>query len=64
MRSTRRSFPTGGGIGLEHCTITDDRLRCAIEYNCVRWGHRYSAAGGRRGVLAQEQWTARSSAHL
>jgi hypothetical protein len=28
----------GGGIPLEHCTLTDDGVRCAIEYNCVRWG--------------------------
>ena len=26
------------GIPLEHCTLTDDGVRCAIEYNCVRWG--------------------------
>src|SRR5215216_537528 len=28
----------GGGIPLEHCTLTDDGVRCAVEYNCVRWG--------------------------
>jgi SnoaL-like domain len=33
-----RFFSAGGGIGLEHCTITDDGTRCALEYNCVRWG--------------------------
>jgi hypothetical protein len=31
-------FANGGGIGLEHCTLTDDGVRCAIEYNGVRWG--------------------------
>ena len=31
-------FANGGGIGLEHCTLTDDGARCTIEYNCVRWG--------------------------
>jgi len=31
-------FANGGGIPLEHTTLTDDRVRCAIEYNCVRWG--------------------------
>jgi hypothetical protein len=25
---------------LEHCAVTDDGVRCALEYNCVRWGHR------------------------
>ena len=31
-------FSSGGGIGLEDCTVTDDGTRCALEYNCVRWG--------------------------
>jgi hypothetical protein len=31
-------FSAGGGIGLENCTVTDDGERCAVEYNCVRWG--------------------------
>jgi SnoaL-like domain len=31
-------FANGGGIGLEHCALTDDGVRCAIEYNLVRWG--------------------------
>jgi hypothetical protein len=33
-------FGSGGGIGLEHCAVTDDGVRCALEYNCVRWGGR------------------------
>ncbi len=31
-------FSAGGGISLEHCTVTDDGVRCALEFNCVRWG--------------------------
>jgi hypothetical protein len=31
-------FSAGGGIGLEHCVVTDDGMRCALEYNCLRWG--------------------------
>jgi ketosteroid isomerase-like protein len=31
-------FSAGGGIGLQHCLVTDDGVRCALEYNCVRWG--------------------------
>jgi ketosteroid isomerase-like protein len=31
-------FSAGGGIGLQHCRVTDDGVRCALEYNCVRWG--------------------------
>jgi len=31
-------FSAGGGIGLEHCAVTDDGVRCALEYNLIRWG--------------------------
>jgi ketosteroid isomerase-like protein len=31
-------FSAGGGIGLENCAVTDDGVRCVLEYNCVRWG--------------------------
>jgi ketosteroid isomerase-like protein len=31
-------FSAGGGIGLQNCVVTDDGVRCALEYNCVRWG--------------------------
>ena len=27
-----------GGLTLEPCALTDDGQRCALEYNCVRWG--------------------------
>jgi hypothetical protein len=29
---------SGGGIGLQHCAVTDDGVRCAVEYTCVSWG--------------------------
>jgi limonene-1,2-epoxide hydrolase len=29
-----------GGIGLQPCEVTDDGVRCAVEYNFVRWGDR------------------------
>jgi ketosteroid isomerase-like protein len=32
-------FSEGGGIGLEPCRVTDDGVQCALEYNCIRWGH-------------------------
>lgn len=34
----RLFFSNGGGIPLEHCTVTDDGRACALEYNVVRWG--------------------------
>ncbi len=33
-----RCFSAGGGIGLQDCAVTDDGVRCALEYNCVHWG--------------------------
>jgi ketosteroid isomerase-like protein len=33
-----KSFSAGGGVGLQPCAVTDDGVRCAVEYNCVRWG--------------------------
>ncbi|HEX5830338.1 MAG TPA: nuclear transport factor 2 family protein [Gemmatimonadaceae bacterium] len=31
-------FAAGGGIPLGHCTVTDDGVRCAVEYVVTRWG--------------------------
>lgn len=31
-------FSAGGGIVLEHCTVTEDSVRTALEFNAVRWG--------------------------
>ena len=33
-----RFFSAGGGILLEHCTVTEDGVRTALEFNAVRWG--------------------------
>jgi hypothetical protein len=38
LRSFYAGRLRGGGIGLQHCAVTDDGVRCALEYNCVRWG--------------------------
>jgi hypothetical protein len=39
-----RSFFTerlgNGGIGLQHCAVTDDGVSCVLEYNCNRWAGR------------------------
>jgi ketosteroid isomerase-like protein len=35
-----RCFSAGGGIDQQHCVVTDDGRRCAVEYNCVSWGGR------------------------
>jgi hypothetical protein len=40
-------FGAGGGLALEPCEVTDDGDRCALEYNCVRWGaHDIAAQAG------------------
>jgi SnoaL-like domain len=31
-------FSNGGGVPLEHCTVSDDGRACALEYNVVAWG--------------------------
>jgi ketosteroid isomerase-like protein len=36
-------FSAGGGVVRQQCVATDDGVRCASEYNCVRWG-RYDLA--------------------
>lgn len=42
-----RQFSAGGGIRLEPCAVTDDGTRCAVEYNCTRWGgHALSPQAG------------------
>jgi hypothetical protein len=33
-------FSTGGGIDQQDCCITDDGVRCAVEFNCSTWGDR------------------------
>lgn len=38
LRALFERFFAGGGIALEHCTVTDDGRACALEYNVVGWG--------------------------
>jgi hypothetical protein len=33
-----RCFGAGGGISLQNCAMTDDGVRCVLEYNWLRWG--------------------------
>jgi hypothetical protein len=37
-RLLRRAVQRGRGIGLQHCAVTDDGMRCAVESNFIRWG--------------------------
>ena len=34
-----RLFASGGGIGIEQCSLIEDDRACALEYNLVRWGN-------------------------
>ncbi len=45
-----KCFSAGGGVRLQHCTVTDDGVRCALEYNCVRWGSHDLASQAGIGV--------------
>ncbi|HEX5014074.1 MAG TPA: hypothetical protein VFV72_07910 [Candidatus Limnocylindrales bacterium] len=38
LRELANSFFANGGIVLEHCTVTDDGVRVAIEFNAIEWG--------------------------
>lgn len=33
-----QQFGAGGGIALRTRLVTDDGVRCAVEFNCARWG--------------------------
>jgi len=50
LRSFFAARFSAGGIGLEDCAVTDDGTRCALEYNCVRWGDRELAPQAGLGV--------------
>jgi hypothetical protein len=48
-----RFFSNGGGIPLEHCTVTDDGRACALEYNVVAWGR--TALSPQAGLAVYER---------
>lgn len=50
-----RCFSAGGGIGLQHCAVTDDGVRCALEYNCIRWGSHDLPAQAGLGIYERGQ---------
>ncbi len=37
-RSSPGASARAAASASQHCAITDDGVRCALEYNCVRWG--------------------------
>jgi hypothetical protein len=48
-----RFFSNGGGIALEHCSVTDDGSSCVLEYNVVKWGRTELAPQAGIGVYAR-----------
>jgi hypothetical protein len=51
----KRVFGAEGGVELQCCTVTDDGVRCAVEYTCVRWGGREVAP--QAGLAVYERGT-------
>ena len=41
-------------MGVQPCAVTDDGVRCAVEYNCIRWGDRDLAAQAGIGVFERD----------
>jgi hypothetical protein len=54
-------FSAGGGIVLEHCTVTEDGVRTALEFNAVRWGG--TALPRQAGVAVYERGSSGRLAH-
>jgi hypothetical protein len=50
LRSFFRAHPSAGGVGLEHCAVTECGIRCVPEYNCLGWG-------GQAGIAVYERGT-------
>ena len=40
LRAYFEDWLRAGGVDVECCAVTDDGVRCAVEYNVVRWGGR------------------------
>lgn len=38
VRAFHERLLANGGISLDPCSVTDDGVCCAVEYNCSRWG--------------------------
>ena len=53
LREFMAHLLASGGIGLEHCTVTDDGVACALEFNAVRFGRQ--ALTPQAGVAVYER---------
>jgi SnoaL-like domain len=53
LEEVSKAFFARGGIVLEHCTVTDDGVRAALEFNAVEWGGR--AMPHQAGVAVYER---------
>jgi ketosteroid isomerase-like protein len=50
LRSFFAAQLPASGVGLEQCAVTDDGVRCALEYNILRWGDHVLAPQAGLGV--------------
>jgi hypothetical protein len=60
----RRFFSEGGGIPLEHCRITEDGIRTALEFTCVRWGRHDLVPQAGAAVYARDALGKIATAHV
>jgi hypothetical protein len=63
-RLFERFFSNGGGIELEHCTVTDDGRACALEYNVVAWGRTEMAPEAGMAVYVRGDSGRLAAAHV
>lgn len=60
----RRFFSEGGGIHLEHCSVTEDGVRSALEFTCVRWGRHVVPPQAGLAIYARDAQGSIVSAHV
>lgn len=60
----RRFFAAGGGIALEHCTLIEDGIRSALEFNCVGWGRHALPPQAGIAIYARDGRGKIASAHV
>jgi ketosteroid isomerase-like protein len=64
LRALYGGWLKGGGISWEPCAVTDDGVRCAVEYTCARWGGRDLRPQAGRAVFERDAQGLLAGVHL